>query len=454
MERWAGVVLAAGRGARMKSGTPKALHKVCGREMVTYPVAAMKGAGIGRVVVVVSPGNAEAVGGLLGESVEYVLQREPRGTGDALLRAADLLRDHADHVLVTGADTPLVRAGTLRDLSQHHVAGGSPVTLLSAVCDPRDGLGMVARDAAGRVSGVCEFQDLPPGDAAAPYEANAGVYCFRASWMWESLQEVGPSPGGEVYLTSLIPMAASRPGGAGVLLVQDPLEVMGVNDRRHLARAEAEARSRVRDHWMLEGVTLVDPASTFLDASVVLGQDTVIQPNTMVLGASTIGESCTIGPGTVIRDSSIGDGSRVVASFVEGATIEASVEVGPFSRLRPGAYLETGVHLGNFVEVKESRLERGVAAGHFSYIGDASIGAGANLGAGMITCNYDGVEKHRTVVGEGAFIGCDTMLVAPVSVGPGAVTGAGAVVTGDVPPGRLAVGVPARIVESKRSYST
>jgi bifunctional UDP-N-acetylglucosamine pyrophosphorylase/glucosamine-1-phosphate N-acetyltransferase len=203
---------------------------------------------------------------------------------------------------------------------------------------------------------------------------------------------------------------------------------------------------------MLEGVTLVDPGSTFLDASVVLGRDTVIQPNTMVLGASTIGEACTIGPGTVIRDSSIGDGSRVVASFVEEATIEGSVEVGPFSHLRPGAYLETGVHLGNFVEVKESRLERGVAAGHFSYIGDANIGAGANLGAGMVTCNYDGAKKQRTVVGEGAFIGCDTMLVAPVSVGPGAVTGAGAVVTKDVPPGRLAVGVPARIVESKRSH--
>ncbi|MCE2403874.1 MAG: bifunctional UDP-N-acetylglucosamine diphosphorylase/glucosamine-1-phosphate N-acetyltransferase GlmU [Dehalococcoidia bacterium] len=454
MKRWAGVVLAAGRGARMKSGTPKVLHKVCGREMVTYPVAALKGAGIGRVAVVVSPDGAEAVRGLFGESVEYVLQQEPRGTGDALLRASDLLRAQADHVLVLGADTPLVRAETLQELSQRHLAGGSLVTLISAVCDPRDGLGMVARDAAGRVSGVCEFQDLQPEAAAAPYEANAGVYCFRASWMWDNLQAVGPSPGGEVYLTSLVPMAASRPGGADAFLVRDPSEVMGVNDRRHLAWAEAEARNRVRDRWMLEGVTLVDPGSTFLDASVVLGRDTVIQPNTMVLGASTIGEACTIGPGTVIRDSSIGDGSRVVASFVEEATIEGSVEVGPFSHLRPGAYLETGVHLGNFVEVKESRLERGVAAGHFSYIGDASIGAGANLGAGMVTCNYDGVEKHRTVVGEGAFIGCDTMLVAPVSVGPGAVTGAGAVVTRDVPPGRLAVGVPARMVESKRSHST
>ena len=436
----------------MKSGIPKILHKVCGREMVTYSVAALKGAGIGRVAVVVSPDGAEAVRELLGESVDYVLQPEPLGTGDALLRAADLLRDRGDHILVMGADTPLVRAETLRELSKRHLAGGALITLLSAVCDPRDGLGMVVRGPAGTVSGVREFQDLGPEAAAGPYEANAGVYCLRAPWLWDSLEAVKPSPRGEVYLTSLISMAASRAGGADGLVIEDPSEAMGINDRRHLARAEAEARRRVRDRWMLEGVTLVDPASTFLDSSVVLGRDTVIQPNTMVLGASTIGEACTIGPGTVIRDSSIGDGSRVVASFVEEATLEASVEVGPFSHLRPGAYLETGVHLGNFVEVKESRLERGVAAGHFSYIGDANIGAGANLGAGMVTCNYDGAKKQRTVVGEGAFIGCDTMFVAPVSVGPGAVTGAGAVVTKDVPPGRLAVGVPARIVESKRSH--
>ncbi len=452
MEGWAGVVMAAGKGTRMKSSIPKILHKVCGREMATYPVAALKDAGISRIVVVVSPEGEEPARALLGESVEYLLQPEPLGTGDALLRAGGVLRGRADHVLVMGADTPLVRAETLQRLSKHHLAGDTLITLLSAVCDPRDGLGKVDRDQAGRVSGVIEFRDLEAEVTVAPYEANAGVYCLRASWLWDRLETVESSPSGEVYLTALVSMAASQAGGTGWLLIEDPSEVIGVNDRRHLARAEAEARRRVRDHWMLEGVTLVDPASTFLDSSVVLGRDTVIEPNTMVLGASTIGEGCTIGPGTVIRDSAVGDGSRVVASFVEEATIEASVEVGPFSHLRPGAYLETEVHLGNFVEVKESRLGRGVAAGHFSYIGDASIGAGTNLGAGMVTCNYDGVTKQRTVVGEGAFIGCDTMFVAPVSVGSGAVTGAGAVVTEDVPAGRLAVGVPAKIVESKRSH--
>ena len=436
----------------MKSSIPKILHKVCGREMVTYAVAALKEAGISRVVVVLSPEAEEATRVLLGDSVEYVVQPEPMGTGDALLRTANVLRGRADQVLVLGADTPLLRAETLGRLSQCHLSGDALITLLSAMCDPHDGLGMVARDPAGGISGVIEFQDLDAEVSAAPYEANAGVYCIQASWLWDRLGSVDASPNGEVFLTSLVSMAGSRAGGAGGLLIEDPSEVMGVNDRRHLARVEAEARGRVRDHWMLEGVTLVDPASTYLDSSVVLGRDTVIQPNTMVLGASTIGEACTIGPGTVIRDSVVGDGSRVVASFVEDATIEGSVDIGPFSHLRPGAYLETEVHVGNFVEVKESRLGRGVAAGHFSYIGDASIGAGTNLGAGMVTCNYDGVTKQRTVVGEGAFIGCDTMFVAPVSIGSGAVTGAGAVVTEDVPAGRLAVGVPARIVESKRSH--
>ena len=451
MEGWAGVVLAAGRGTRMKSRIPKILHEVCGRALVTYPVAALKDAGVGPLVVVISPEGEEETRALLGESVEYVLQPEPLGTGDALLRSADLLRGEADHLLVMGADTPLVRATTLQRLSAKHLSSGTLVTLLSAVCDAKDGLGRVARDGAGNITDIVEFQDLPSGERGTPYEANAGVYCFGASWLWDRLRSVESAPNGEVYLTSLVSMAASQARGAAGLLVEDPSEVLGVNDRRNLAKVEAEARQRVREHWMLEGVTIIDPPTTFLDGSVVLGRDTMIHPNSMVLGSSTVGEGCTIGPGAVIRDSVVGDGSKVVASFVEEATVEASVDVGPFSHLRPGTYLETGVHIGNFAEVKESRLGRGVAMGHFGYLGDASIGAGTNLGAGMVTCNYDGVTKHRTVVEEGAFVGCDTMFVAPVKMGAGAITGAGAVVTEDVPAGRLAVGVPATIKESKRS---
>jgi bifunctional UDP-N-acetylglucosamine pyrophosphorylase/glucosamine-1-phosphate N-acetyltransferase len=224
---------------------------------------------------------------------------------------------------------------------------------------------------------------------------------------------------------------------------------MGVNDRLQLSHVEGILRQRIREQWMLSGVTMPDPASVYIDAGASIGQDTVILPNTSIVGSSVIGEDCEIGPNSVISDSTLGRGCRATASVLEEATMEDGANIGPFSHLRPGAYLESGVHLGNFVEVKESRFAAGSVMGHFGYIGDASIGAGTNLGAGMVTCNYDGKDKHRTNIGENAFIGCDTMLVAPVTVGAGATTGAGSVVTKNVPPGRLAVGVPARIINSE-----
>ena len=218
-----------------------------------------------------------------------------------------------------------------------------------------------------------------------------------------------------------------------------------MNDRLQLSHVEAVLRQRIRDRWMLSGVTMPDPSTVYIDAEATIGQDTVILPNTSIIGRSVIGEDCEIGPNSVIRDSKLGRGCRATASVLEESTMEDGANIGPFSHLRPGAYLESGVHLGNFVEVKESRFAAGAVMGHFGYVGDASIGAGTNLGAGMVTCNYDGKDKHRTDIGENAFIGCDTMLVAPVTVGAGAITGAGAVVTKDVPAGRLAVGVPAKI---------
>jgi len=248
-------------------------------------------------------------------------------------------------------------------------------------------------------------------------------------------------------LTSLVAIGADQGHNVDSVLIGDAQELLGVNDRRQLARAEAVQRQRVCQGWMLAGVTITDPDSVYIDASVTIGQDTVILPNTMLLGSTSIGEDCEIGPNTTIRDSSVGGRCRITSSAVEGATIENGVHIGPFSHLRPGAYLESDVYLGNYVEVKESRFSQGAVMGHFGYIGDASIGARANLGAGLVTCNYDGKDKHRTNIGAEAFIGCDTMLVAPVSVGDNAITGAGAVITKDVPAGRLSVGVPAKIVD-------
>ena len=446
MDTWAGVVMAAGKGTRMRSRVPKALHKVCGRELVLYPVEALRNVGVSRIVVVAAPDSVEEIKGVLGDSVEYVLQPQSLGTGDALLQSASLLKGQSEHVMVLNADLPLIRPDTLVRLSSRHVSGDSCITLLSAVLPSTDGMGMVKRNEANGVVEVIEASELSSEeDSGTPSEVNGGAYCFKAAWLWDSLPDIEKASRGEFYLTSMIGKAASDGNRVEALVSEDPQEILGVNNRLELSRAETVMRWRINEHWMLEGVTMIDPDSIFIDASVELGHDTIVYPNTMLLGQSKVGNGCTLGPGAMIQDSVIGDGCKVIASFLEGATLEESVEIGPFSHLRPGAHLENGVHVGNFGEVKNSRLGRGVAMGHFGYVGDASIGASVNLGAGTVTCNYDGVSKHRTIVEEEAFIGCDTMFVAPVRVGARAVTGAGAVVTKNVPPGRLAVGVPATI---------
>ena len=289
-------------------------------------------------------------------------------------------------------------------MSSFHLSVDSHITFLSATSSFQYSLGRVVRNDAGKVQGIIEASELPEGSETAP-EVNGGAYCFNASWLWENLRRIEIAASGEFYLTSLIAMGVSQGVRVEAHDSADPQEVLGINDRLQLSQAEAVVRQLIRERWMLEGVTMIDPASTFLDATVELGQDTVIHPNTMVLGRSRIGSGCTIGPGTVIQDSVMGDRCNAVASFLEGATLEESVDIGPFSHLRPGAHLKRGVHIGNFSEIKNSLLERGVKMGHFGYVGDADIGANANLGAGMVTCNYDGVTKHRTNVGAGALIG-------------------------------------------------
>ncbi len=448
----AGVVMAAGEGRRMRSRIPKPLHRVCGKEMVRYPVALLKEAGANPVVVVVSPENEAAIRAVLGDSVEYAVQPQRNGTGGALACCAPLLQGQTEQVLVIGGDTPLVSAESVALLLEKHTAQAAQMTLLTATLEGKTDLGRVFVEG-GRVISIVEAINVagPPDVASfdklrtAWREVNAGVYCFEADWMWRAVQKVRPSPSGELYLTALADIGAE--GGDAIFAVgaTDPLEAMGVNDRMQLSMVEETMRRRIRERWMLAGVTMTDPASVYIDAEVTIGMDTVILPNTMLLGQTSIGENCEIGPNSVIRDTVVGSECRVTSSVLEEAVMEGCTDIGPFSHLRTGAYLESGVHIGNYVEVKESRLKAGAVMGHFGYVGDATIGARVNVGAGMITCNYDGKEKHRTVVGDGAFIGCDTMLVAPVTVGEGSITGAGSVVTKDIPPSRLAVGVPATI---------
>ena len=440
----AGIVMAAGKGSRMRSRIPKPLHRVCGKEMVRYPLELLKAAGAGRVVVVVSPDNRDAIQAVLGDSVEYAVQPRPDGTGGAVAACLDLLND-AEDALVIGADTALVTLTSLFGLLETHANTAASMTVLTAPNDRASDLGRVVLSKGGKITRIVEAAEAVGSREVFAAQLNAGVYCFKSLWLERNLPKLSPRPSGELYLTDLAAIGSKAKAGISPVLVHSEEEMSGVNNRAQLANAETIMRDRIRERWLMDGVTMIDPNSVYIDADVTIGMDTVILPNTMLTGRTSIGENCEIGPNSVIRDSSIGNNCRVTSSALEEATMEDHTDIGPFSHLRPGAYLESGVHIGNYVEVKESRFKANAAMGHFGYAGDATIGARVNVGAGMITCNYDGKDKHRTVVEDDAFIGCDTMLVAPVTVGEGSVTGAGAVVTKDVPPARLAVGVPATI---------
>ena len=426
----------------MNSRTPKVLHRICGKEMISLVVESTKGAGLCPIVVVV-PANSEPMRDILDSSVSFATQSEPLGTGHAVLQARDALRG-LDSLFVLIGDVPLIRAETLTTIKKLHDKHEACITMLTATNVNTDGLGRVLRDDSGAIVAVVE-DDQADEDTASITEVNSGVYCFRASWMWENLESLAPSPRGEVLLTDLIALAVKQRMTVESLYSEDPDETLGVNTRLHLARAEAVLCGRLRERWMVRGVSMPDPSTVYLDSDVELGQDTVLLPNTHITGKTRIGTGCRVGPNSIVHDSVIGDRCRITSSMVEGSTLEEDVDVGPFSNIRPGCHLGARVHIGTSAEVKNSRLGPDTSSGHFSYIGDAHLGAGVNIGAGTVTCNYDGVKKNETYIGDNALIGSDSMLVAPVRVGARSSTGAGAVITKDVPPDSLAVGVPARI---------
>ena len=449
MSTWAAVVLAAGRGKRMHSQTPKLLHPMAGKAMVSHVVDTVRRLPWERVVVVVPPGTND-IRDTLDEGVEYVEQPVPQGTGDALLRTASVLEGEVDHLLVLGGDCPLITQETLVALRARHESTSSKTTILtSTLCPPGD-MGRVARGAIGEVTAIIEESEASNGEQTLR-EVNAGVYCFDASWLWPRFLELRPRPSGEVYLTDLVTVAHTQGATITTLESQEPLEVLGVNNRLQLAQAQKALQQRIRERWMLEGVTLLHPDTTFIDAQVELGQDTVVYPNTGIFGKTKVGRECRLGPNTTITDCSIGDECRIESSTLEDARLEEKVHVGPYSHLRSGTHIEGNVHIGTSAEVKASHLGRGTRMGHFSYVGDATVGPNVNIGAGTVTCNYDGVTKHRTIIEEGALIGSDCMLVAPVRVGARAVTGAGSVVIRDVAPETVVVGVPARVTSRKKS---
>ena len=446
MNTQAAVVLAAGLGSRMRSRTPKVLHPVCGREMVNLVLDAAKGAGLDRSVVVVPPGG-QAIVEATGREFQHAEQAEQLGTGHALLQARELL-GAVDHVVVLPGDAPLLTADTLRRLLQHHLDRKSPITLLAADLDDPADLGRLVREPDGRLSAIIEHEQVT-GDARHITEVNGGVYCFRSDWLWPRLQSLEPAEGGEVRLTDLVSLAYREGTAVESVSPRQAEEVMGVNDRAQLSRAEAALRGSIRDRWMRAGVTMPDPDSVYLDAGVEIGQDSTVMPNTHISGESRVGEGCRIGPNSMVADSVVGDRCTVFGSVVRGSILEDGVDVGPFSHILPGSHLEEGVRVGSHAEVTRSHIGRGTRVTHFSYLGDSEVGANVNIGAGTVTSNFDGVEKHRTTVEDGAFIGSGSMLVAPVTVGAGATTGAGAVVTRDVPPRTVVTGVPARVARLK-----
>jgi bifunctional UDP-N-acetylglucosamine pyrophosphorylase/glucosamine-1-phosphate N-acetyltransferase len=415
--------------------------------MLAYAVEAARSATANDPVVVVSPATIEVRDAFDGQA-RFALQDEPRGTADALRAAFSVLDADATDLLVLNGDTPFLDSKTLTALLEERRTAAAPIALLTTRLDDPDGYGRVVRDGSGRVTRIVEQKDSSTDDRAI-HEVNAGVYAFDAGWTRRRLGDVPVSAAsGELYITDLIGLAVED-GGAVAAVSADADEVVGINDRVQLAAATAQMRARILERHMRAGVTVVDPSTTYVDDTVHLATDVTIEPGVLLRGRTSVGEGTTIGAASQIVDSTIGAGCRVWASILENATLEDDVAVGPYAHLRPGAYIGSGSRIGNFAEVKQSRLAQGVVQHHFSYVGDADVGAGVNIGAGTVTANYDGERKNRTVIGEGAFIGSDSMLVAPVEIGPGAITAAGSVVTHDVPAGKVAVGVPARIRDKK-----
>ena len=453
MSGTAAVVLAAGLGTRMKSATPKVLHPLCGRPMLAYVLDAWAstedGASGGRPIVVFSPPVAALID-VFADRAVFALQDEPRGTGDAVAAALGIVPDEATEILILSGDVPLVTGADLDAILEARREDDAAIALASVfAADPAE-LGRVVRSEFGTVERIVEARDAEPEELAGN-EINAGLYVFDAAWLRRRIAALTPSTAtGELYLTDLVRLAREDGRIVTAVAFEDDGRFDGINDRSQLAAAEWSMRVRLNEAHMRAGVTMRDPSTVYLDWTVELGTDVTLEPNVILRGATSIGEGSVIGPHSELVDATIGRNVKVWASVIERSTVDDDATIGPFSHLRPGSHVGQGAEVGNYAELKNTTLGAGSKSHHMSYLGDATIGEKVNVGAGTITANYDGRRKHKTVIEDGVFLGVDTMLVAPVTVGEGAKTGAGTVVNRDVPAGKLAVGVPARIREPRK----
>jgi bifunctional UDP-N-acetylglucosamine pyrophosphorylase/glucosamine-1-phosphate N-acetyltransferase len=436
------VILAAGLGTRMKSSRPKVLHQILGRPLVAYLIETLKGVGVADIVLVVGHEAEQVQEAYRDYGVRFVVQEPQLGTGHAVQVALPAVPAEVKTVMVLCGDAPLISPDSIRALHRLHAESGAAVTIQTIELTDGAHYGRVVRDQGGRVAAVLQAKDSRERpDILAIREINTGAYCFDAAFLRTGLDLIPKSPvTGEIYLTDMIRLAREQGRGVEALVDPDRENLLGINSRAELAAAGQTLKRRINAKHLDQGVTLMDPEATYIEPGVAIGRDTVIYPNVYLQGRTVIGENCVIEPNVKISDSALADHVRVkMGSVIEESRLAPGVQVGPYSHLRPLSDLREGARVGNFVEVKKSVLHEGVKANHLTYLGDAEVGAGTNVGAGTITCNYDGVKKYKTTIEPGAFIGSNTALVAPVTVGAGAYVGAGSTITEDVPPGKLGI---------------
>ena len=432
----------------MKSSIPKLLHDICGKPMLRWVIDSISNSGVDETLVVISTelDNSEEIHKM---PVSLISQNIPLGTGHAVQQANKVLASFEGNLLIVNGDTPAIKPETLSSFVRHHEASGASITVMTCNDPPNENMGLVARnDYTDEITAIMEFKD-ENYYVSRGGEFNVGAYCIKSDFLQAVLGRIPESSNKEFYITRLIEIACSERLEIGSYKIEDPLEAMGVNNLLELSKVRNVLQNRINNYWLLNGIDLIEPC--YIDVHVYIDKDCVIYQNTSLKGNTRIGKRSNIGPNSRLLDSLIGPDCNIFESVVEGATVKDRVNIGPFSHLRYGSYIESGVNIGNFAEIKNTIIGKDTLVGHFSYLGDSDIGAKVNIGAGTITCNFDGYQKHQTIIEEGAFIGSATKLIAPVKIGSYSVTGAGSIVTKDVAPGTTVVGMPARVINNNTS---